>query len=146
MCCSLCISHRAFLCPVPLHAQWLPGAKLLSLRNFLFDVDIKRTNPEEFRVFLCMREGVFFGSGQAKEIPLQLSSLPFISRFAPFDERDNQCEKWEEKAKSQTPALGSALSLVLTSQQSLITSYTLVSHLLQLLNRVAETGKRMSIE
>lgn len=101
MFCSLCVSHRAFLCPAALHVQWLPGAKLFFLRNLLFDVDIKSTNPKEFKVFLCIREGVFFGSGQAKEIPLQLSSLPFISRFAQFDEWDNQCEKWE--AKSQKP-------------------------------------------
>lgn len=76
-----------------------------SLRNSLSYVDIKSTNPKEFKVFLCIRECVLYSLAVVGwRDALQLFSSPSLSRFARFDEWNDQCQKWEAGSPSQTPS------------------------------------------
>lgn len=137
---------RAFLCLAALHVQWIPGARILFLRNSLFDVDIKSTNPKEFKVFLCIRECVFFGSGWAKR------SLCSCHLCLPYPDLHNlmngiiNVQSERLKATGQMPStLGHSVpfsSLLFTLlRPSLTPSSTLVSCLFQLFNGVAEAAR-----
>lgn len=46
-------------------------------KKFSFDVDIKSTNPKEFKMFLCITECVFFGSGWLKRSLCNFLCLPY---------------------------------------------------------------------
>lgn len=71
-------------------------------KTFSFDVDIKSTNPKEFKMFFCITECVFFGSGWSKR-----SLCNFLCLLYP------DLHNWmngmisvkseREKGKSQTP-------------------------------------------
>ena len=86
--CSRCISRLSFPVPCGTAGPAVSWSQNAFLRSSLFDVDIKSTNPNEstnpsapvYQRLCILRQRL------GEESPLQLSSSPAASRFAPDEE------------------------------------------------------------